>query len=81
VKHKHLRRAGLRLETTLVSRRGGIKVVRAFGEILLLLLVILADEEVAVPDGDGEDDIWGQRVFAGKAVELVGRQGDALVLL
>jgi hypothetical protein len=56
VKGKHPQRAGLGLEAALVGRGGGVEVVRAFGEILLFLFVILADEEVPVLDGDGEFD-------------------------
>jgi hypothetical protein len=81
VKDKHLSRAGFGLEAALVARSGGVEVVRAFGEILLLLLVILADEEAAVLYSDGQDDVRGKGVFTGEAVKLVGPQRDALVLL
>jgi hypothetical protein len=49
VKDKHLRRAGLGLEGPLVGRGGRVEIVWAFDEILLLFLVILADEQ-ASPD-------------------------------
>src|SRR5215472_3646459 len=42
VKDKYLRRPRLGLEAALVGRGRGVEVVRAFGEILLLLLVIFA---------------------------------------
>jgi hypothetical protein len=47
VKDTHLRRAGLRLEGPLVGRGGRVEILRAFGEILLLFLVILADEQAS----------------------------------
>jgi len=47
VKDKHLRRAGLGLEGALVGRGGRVEIVRAVGEILLLFLVILADEQAS----------------------------------
>lgn len=78
VKDKHLHRGGSGLEAALVGRAGGVEVAGVFGEILLFLLVILADEEVAVLDGDGEYDVRGERVVAGEAVELVGGRPTCL---
>ena len=42
---------------------------------------ILADEEAAVLDGDSEDDVCGERVFAGEPTELANCQRNLLVLL
>jgi hypothetical protein len=72
VKDKHLCRVGLGLEAALVSRGGGVEVVRAFGEILLLFLVILADEEAAILERDGENNIAAECVFANESIKLIG---------
>jgi len=81
VKDKHLCRAGLGLEAALASRGGGVEVIWTFGEILLLFLVILADEEAAILERDGENNVGAECVFANEPIKVIGRQRDALVLL
>ena len=57
MQHEYLRLARLGLEAALVAGNGGVEVVRAFGEIFLLRLVIFPDKEVSVLNSGGENDI------------------------